>query len=217
MNEDKDSPAGKLWHQFAQSEKLSVTQRRVLEHFYCYVRAGNKVANLTRIVTLDKFIALHLQDSLAIRRFIDLSKAEGIVDIGTGAGFPGIPLAIACPDLPVYLLEVHSKRLHFLENLLMDIKIPNCEIIDLDWRTFLRKTTYPIDYMFARASLTPRELVRAFKPTCPYNNTTIVYWASGRWTCPPSIEPFFKKEVSYGIKKRTHKFVFLTSRQMLSK
>ena len=75
----------------------------------------NKVMNLTGITDYDEVYEKHFVDSLAVAKVIDLSKLNRIIDIGTGAGFPGIPLKIAFPHLEVVLLDSLQKRIHFLD------------------------------------------------------------------------------------------------------
>lgn len=83
----------------------------------------------------------------------------------------------------------------------------------MDWRTFLRKTKYPIDLFTARASLHTDELIRMFKPSCLYNKSGLVYWASKEWHLSAIEEPFFSKEVTYTVKNRQRKLIFFARKQ----
>lgn len=95
--------------------ELDREQREKFHQFYELLVEWNKVMNLTGITDYDEVYEKHFVDSLAIAKVIDLSKVNRIIDIGTGAGFPGIPLKIAFPHLEVVLLDSLQKRIHFLD------------------------------------------------------------------------------------------------------
>ena len=78
----------------------------------------NKVMNLTAITQPDEIVVKHFVDSLEILSFADIGSGAEIIDVGTGAGFPGVPLLIARSDIKLTLLDSLQKRLGFLENVL---------------------------------------------------------------------------------------------------
>lgn len=90
-----------------------------LEQFYDYFQflvEKNKVMNLTAITEEDAVITKHFCDSLClVKGFSDIEKTVSLIDVGTGAGFPGIPLKITFPHLKVTLLDSLNKRVRFLE------------------------------------------------------------------------------------------------------
>ena len=77
----------------------------------------NEVMNLTAITAPDQVAKLHLLDSLSLLTVADL-KGKKIIDVGCGAGFPGVPVQIACPEAEVTLLDSLGKRMHWLEQVL---------------------------------------------------------------------------------------------------
>ena len=77
----------------------------------------NEVMNLTAITEPDKVARLHLLDSLSVLKTADL-KGKTLIDVGCGAGFPGVPLKIACPDVKLTLLDSLGKRMNWLESFL---------------------------------------------------------------------------------------------------
>ena len=85
-----------------------------LEAFSALLLERNQVMNLTAITEPKDVAALHLLDSLALVGLAGL-KRQNVVDVGTGAGFPGVPLAIALPELRVTLLDSLGKRVNFLQ------------------------------------------------------------------------------------------------------
>lgn len=82
----------------------------------------NEVMNLTGITEDTAVAKLHLLDSLTVAACVDL-KGRTLIDVGCGAGFPGVPLAIACPDTKVTLLDSLGKRMNWLESVLPQLDI----------------------------------------------------------------------------------------------
>ena len=88
----------------------------------------NEVMNLTGITEDTAVAKLHLLDSLTVLSCADL-KGKSIIDVGCGAGFPGVPLAIACPEASVTLLDSLAKRMNWLETVLPQLGVKNAECI----------------------------------------------------------------------------------------
>lgn len=101
-----------------------------LEQFYDYMNIlteWNKVMNLTAITEPNEIIIKHFVDSLTILDKIENKKV--IIDVGTGAGFPGIPIKIACPEVKVVLLDSLNKRIKFLNEVIDKLKLENIEAV----------------------------------------------------------------------------------------
>lgn len=108
---------------------LNEYQEFQLYQFYELLIEWNKVMNLTAIVELEDVITKHFVDSLSlIRAENDLNDLKSIIDVGTGAGFPGIPLKIAFPDLSVTLLDSLNKRVQFLNEVITQLKLENISV-----------------------------------------------------------------------------------------
>lgn len=90
--------------------------------FGAAVVAQNEVMNLTAITEPEAVAKLHLLDSLTVLTVADL-KGKQLIDVGCGAGFPGVPVAIACPDAKVTLLDSLGKRMTWLESILPQLGI----------------------------------------------------------------------------------------------
>ena len=96
--------------------------RQKLCDFARAVVKQNEVMNLTAITEDDQVAKLHLLDSLTVAAAADL-KGKTLIDVGCGAGFPGVPLATACPDTRVTLLDSLGKRMKWLEEILPQLDI----------------------------------------------------------------------------------------------
>lgn len=94
--------------------ELSGAQLDLFASYQALLYAWNERLNLTRVPPREA-VARHFLDSLAAARAFDLAAARRLIDVGTGAGLPGIPLKIACPGLHVTLLDATRKKLAFLD------------------------------------------------------------------------------------------------------
>jgi 16S rRNA (guanine527-N7)-methyltransferase len=109
--------------------------RSHLEAFEIYYRelvAWNRKFNLTGITSRDEVARFHFMDSLSLYLYaesLDLPRATRLVDVGSGAGFPGIPVKIVCPHLHVTLVESASKKAAFLRHLVGVLGIVDVEIV----------------------------------------------------------------------------------------
>jgi len=121
---------------------LTEQQKQQFDKFYQLLVEWNKVMNLTGITEYEEVNEKHFVDSLSIVKAVDMNQVESIIDIGTGAGFPGIPLKIAFPNIKVVLLDSLNKRINFLNTVISELGLENIETIHGRAEDFAKKADY---------------------------------------------------------------------------
>ena len=107
---------------------LSKEQIIKFEKYANLLLEWNEKFNLTAITKIDEIEEKHFIDSLYLCKYVELDN-QRLLDVGSGAGFPGIPLAIAHPKLHVTLLESNGKKVSFLKEVIKQLKLSNVDII----------------------------------------------------------------------------------------
>ena len=129
---------------------LDGSKAEPLEAFARAVLEKNKVMNLTAITDEADFARLHLLDSAALLNVADFS-ARRAVDVGTGAGFPGVPLRILCPDVRMTLLDSTGKRVDFLRETCAALGLGNVDCVHARAEEFAAEHRESFDLAVSRA------------------------------------------------------------------
>ena len=104
---------------------LSETQIEEFVQFYRIILVGNEMCNLTSITEMFEVVTKHYLDSLTCLKAVSFDGDTSLLDVGSGAGFPGIPLKILCQDLKVVLIESVNKKVNFMNDAILQIGLKN--------------------------------------------------------------------------------------------
>jgi 16S rRNA (guanine527-N7)-methyltransferase len=122
-----------------------------LELFYNELIRVNEYMNLTAITEHDEVYIKHFYDSLTLNLAIDTLNNIRICDVGAGAGFPSIPLAIARNDINVTIIDSLNKRINFLNDLINDLKLTNVTALHFRAEDYAKNNRESFDVVTARA------------------------------------------------------------------
>lgn len=148
---------------------LSAEQLKQFELYYRELIDWNKRINLTSITDYEDVQIKHFLDSLTISKVVDLKKKGlKVVDVGTGAGLPGIPLKIVFPNLKLTLIEATIKKTRFLEQVISKLNLQEVEIIASRAETAAHDSSYreKFDVVISRALSALPNLVELMLPFC---------------------------------------------------
>ena len=132
-------------------------EARLIDYLHL-LQKWNKAYNLTAITDFDKMISYHLLDSLSIAPYI---MGEKIVDVGSGAGLPGIPLAVYFPQKQFTLIDSIGKKTRFMTQAVRELGLSNVEVVQTRAEEY--QTPHCFDTMIARAVASVDELIRISK------------------------------------------------------
>ena len=138
----------KLFEEKLSALRITLTENQYeqFDKYYELLVEWNKVMNLTGITEYEEVNEKHFVDSLSIVKVIDINKIDSVIDIGTGAGFPGIPLKIAFPHLKITLLDSLNKRIKYLDTVIEKLGLEDIRTIHGRAEDFARKEEYREKY-----------------------------------------------------------------------
>lgn len=130
---------------------LSEEQIAQLEIYKDFLIEYNKHTNLTAIKTPEDIYLKHFYDSLILTQIVDFNNCNNLLDIGTGAGFPGVVLKIAFPHLKISLLDSNGKKIEFLRQLIEKINLTDVELINDRAEEYIKYKRETFDIVTSRA------------------------------------------------------------------
>ena len=129
----------KIIYEYSNEIGISLNEKQV-KQFYDYMKLlleWNEKINLTAITEPEEIILKHFIDSMTIAKYIE--EGSNLIDVGTGAGFPGIPLKIIRKDIEVTLLDSLNKRINFLEEVIARLELNQIKAINSRVEVFGRE------------------------------------------------------------------------------
>ena len=151
---------------------LTPNQIATFEKYADLLLEYNQHTNLTAIKTKEEIYLKHFYDSLTLTKIADL-KGQ-LLDIGTGAGFPGLVLAITFPNLNVTLLDSNNKKIKFLEECISKLNIKNATIAYERAENYVKRNIECFDFVTARAVAQMRILLEIGIPSLKINGQYLI-------------------------------------------
>lgn len=165
----------KKMKQYAKEIEIELTEKQI-DQFYTYMQLlleWNQKINLTAIIKPEEIVLKHFIDSLTIAK--QIQKNVKLVDVGTGAGFPGIPLKIIRNDIEVTLVDSLNKRIHFLEAVIEQLELTKIQAIHARVEEFGKNKAYreKFDCVTSRAVANLSTLAEYVLPLAKVNGCCI--------------------------------------------
>lgn len=167
---------------FEELEKLGITltsdQINKLAKFYQLLVTWNEKINLTTIIKEEEVYLKHFYDSLTLINVIDLRQPLTVLDVGTGAGFPGIVLKIVFPNLKITLLDSLTKRINYLNEIIKELDLHDIETVCSRCEDYTKINREKYDLVVARAVSHLKILSEMIIPTVKVNGYFIAMKAN---------------------------------------
>lgn len=156
---------------------LSDHQLDAFERFTNLLLEWNAKFNLTRITDPGEIAVKHYLDSLSMLKFVEIPAGARVIDVGTGAGLPGLPLKIVRPDLEMTLLDSVRKKLAFLQVVVDELELPKLELVHGRAEDVGRMPAYreQYDFSISRAVARLNVLAELCMPFCKMDGFFVAY------------------------------------------
>ena len=152
-----------------QSLNITEEQQQKLIQFVALLSKWNKVYNLTSIRNKKEMVTLHLLDSLIVLPFFDGAKAspiKSVLDVGTGGGIPGIPLAICLPNIEFVLLDARAKKIRFIQTAIAQLGLKNVTAIHARVEDYNGPEGKKFDRIISRAFASLEDMLNYCQHVC---------------------------------------------------
>lgn len=167
---------------FEELKKLDINltndQIDKLARFYQLLVTWNEKINLTTIIKEEEVYLKHFYDSLTLIKVIDLRQPLTVLDVGTGAGFPGIVLKIVFPNLKITLLDSLTKRINYLNEIIKELDLHDIETVCSRCEEYTKINREKYDLVVARAVSHLKILSEMIIPTVKVNGYFIAMKAN---------------------------------------
>lgn len=159
---------------------INITQEQLnkLNKYYELLIKYNKVMNLTGITEKKEVYLKHFYDSLTINKIIDLNKINTMCDMGSGAGFPGLPIKILFPHIEVYLIDSLKKRVNFLNQVIEELELKKIYSIHTRIEDYSKINKEKFDLVTARAVAKTNILLELSMPMIKTNGIFVAMKAN---------------------------------------
>lgn len=148
---------------------LPATAQKKIIDFLWLLAKWNKAYNLTAVRTIEQMIPLHILDSLCLLPY--MQDVTSVLDVGTGGGLPGIPLAIARPEISFQLVDSQQKKINFVQHVITSLQLANVSATQQRVETL--NVSSQLDMVVSRAFASIDEFVKLVANVCK-NQTRIV-------------------------------------------
>ena len=146
---------------------IPAAQQQQLLNFIQLLQKWNKVYNLTSIREAHKMVDLHLLDSLVILPFFQhQTDIHRVLDVGTGGGIPGIPLAVCLPDIEFVLLDARSKKIRFLQTVIAQLGLTNVTAVHSRVEDYQVEEGDKFDRIISRAFASLEDMLTLTRHLC---------------------------------------------------
>lgn len=149
-----------------------------LDKFYHLLISWNEKINLTTIVKEEEVYLKHFYDSLTLVKAVNLQDNLTLLDVGTGAGFPGIVLKIVFPNLKITLLDSLNKRINYLNEIIKELELTGIDTVCYRCEDYVKNNREKYDIVVARAVSSLQVLSEIIIPTVKVNGVFIAMKSS---------------------------------------
>ena len=131
--------------------KITNKELDLLEQYYNFLIKYNEHTNITAITKKDDVYIKHFLDSLMVTKAINFNKIDNLIDIGSGAGFPGIVLKIFFPNIKIILLDSNNKKTTFLNEVIKKLNLKDIQVVNLRAEEYMKNHLNEFDICISRA------------------------------------------------------------------